>query len=117
MLNRMPFYLINVSYTNFIILLDIKCTRIYPTPYVRVGCPYGYRTGSYCNITCEPGKTLTGSDFVTCDRDPDGFYGLWNWQGGKQSTCQSKYGIYLPKFKKKSFLYDFFEMIQNSYRQ
>lgn len=67
----------------------MKCAKLYPTPFLRIECPHGYRTGSFCNISCDPGKSLTGNDFVTCDRSAAGMFGEWNWKNGKQATCKS----------------------------
>ncbi|WAQ94725.1 CRUM1-like protein [Mya arenaria] len=72
-----------------VIVRDIKCSRIYPTPYVRVICPQGYKTGSLCDIECEPGNLLKGSDNVTCEESKNGLFAYWNWQNGTQSTCKN----------------------------
>ncbi|WAR06501.1 LOW QUALITY PROTEIN: SRPX2-like protein, partial [Mya arenaria] len=71
-----------------VIVRDIKCSRIYPTPFVRVQCPNGTRTGSICEISCEPGKTLQGTSVVTWDQSAKGLYGQWNWNDDGQSTCK-----------------------------
>jgi len=74
---------------------DVKCSKLYPTPYSRIDCPYGYRTGFFCNISCDAGKTLFGSDFVVCDKSNQGLFGAWNWEGGHQTVCESKHILYV----------------------
>ena len=70
-------------------LLDVKCSKLYPTPYARIDCPFGHRTGFYCNISCDQGAIPIGSKFVVCDKSNHGLFGSWNWQGGQQTYCNS----------------------------
>jgi len=84
---------------NKIHIADVKCPKLYPTPYARIDCPYGYRTGFYCNITCDAGKTMFGSEFVVCDKSIQGLFGAWNWQGGQQTTCKSEFSLFSVRIR------------------
>ncbi|KAH3787396.1 hypothetical protein DPMN_165520 [Dreissena polymorpha] len=72
-----------------VIVRDIRCPMIYPTPYTRVSCPDGTRTGALCAISCEPGKKLLGIDSVSCEQTMDGLFGVWNWKNDTQSICEN----------------------------
>ena len=69
-------------------LADVVCSKLYPSPYSRISCPYGYRTGSVCSFSCDPGKTLVGDTVVKCDESGTRMYGVWKWGNGQQSTCK-----------------------------
>ncbi|XP_052228764.1 uncharacterized protein LOC127842990 isoform X2 [Dreissena polymorpha] len=77
-----------------VIVKDIQCHSLYSTPYMRIDCPFGYRSGFYCNISCDPGKVVKGNAFVVCDKSPKGLYGFWNWQDGQQAICQSTHSCH-----------------------
>ena len=60
---------------------------------MQISCPYGYRTGAICNISCDPGKVMVGKTEVKCEEAYGGISGTWNW-GSKQAICNGKY-IYI----------------------
>ncbi|XP_053381797.1 sushi, von Willebrand factor type A, EGF and pentraxin domain-containing protein 1-like [Mercenaria mercenaria] len=72
-----------------VIVREIRCFKLYPTPFVHIDCPHGYRTGARCDISCDPGKILNGSNDVGCNKSPAGLYGEWNWKGGQQTVCKN----------------------------
>lgn len=65
----------------------IKCPEIFPTPFQSITCPSGTRYGSICNISCEEGSKVNGTDIVVCERRIHEHFGYWTWEDNR-SFCQ-----------------------------
>lgn len=72
-----------------VVMKVIRCPNIYPTPFQNVLCPSGTKYGSICNISCELGTKINGSDKVVCEKkNPMGHpYGDWEW-GSSRPYCE-----------------------------
>lgn len=82
----------------FIIFIAITCPNIYPTPFQTVICPSGTKYGSVCNLSCEAGTKLNGTDIVVCERKNGKQFGDWTWENN-QPFCEGilKKNIYKGK--------------------
>lgn len=70
-----------------VVMKVIKCPEIYPTPFQSITCPSGTKYGSICNISCEVGSSLNGTDNVVCEKEEEKQFGYWTWED-KRSFCQ-----------------------------
>ncbi|KAH3713144.1 hypothetical protein DPMN_072929 [Dreissena polymorpha] len=75
-----------------VVVRDMKCARIYPTPFLRASCPQGVRTGATCDISCDPGTELVGNYTVSCNKSALGLYGAWAWFNNTQYFCNFTLG-------------------------
>ncbi|KAK3602544.1 hypothetical protein CHS0354_003796 [Potamilus streckersoni] len=72
-----------------VVVKEIRCHKLYPTPYMTINCPEGYKAGSYCIFICDPGKIMEGARISTCLKDPKGLFGSWSWNK-TQPTCTAE---------------------------
>lgn len=70
-----------------VVMKVIKCPKIYPTPQQTVNCSSVTTYGSICNISCEEGWKLNGTDTVECERENNTNVGYWDWADNR-SFCQ-----------------------------
>ncbi|KAL3870926.1 hypothetical protein ACJMK2_038954 [Sinanodonta woodiana] len=70
-----------------VVVKEIRCHKLYPTPYMTISCPQGYKSGSFCSFDCDYGKNLFGSRVATCKREPGKLFGLWTFDK-TQPACK-----------------------------
>ena len=56
---------------------------------MQISCPYGYRTGALCSMSCDPGKVRVGKPDVKCEEASGGLTGNWNW-GSQRPFCNGE---------------------------
>ncbi|KAL3870955.1 hypothetical protein ACJMK2_038980 [Sinanodonta woodiana] len=71
-----------------VVVKEIRCHKLYPTPYMTISCPQGYKSGSFCSFDCDYGKNLFGSRVATCKREPGKLFGLWSFDK-TQPACKA----------------------------
>ena len=68
---------------------ELRCQRLYPTPFLSISCPTGYRYGSKCEFACDVGSQLNGTIAAVCERNSDALYAAWTF-GVNQPFCKGK---------------------------
>ncbi|KAL3870958.1 hypothetical protein ACJMK2_038983 [Sinanodonta woodiana] len=71
-----------------VVVKEIRCNKLYPTPYMTISCPQGYKSGSFCSFDCDYGKNLFGSRVATCKHEPGKLFGLWTFDK-TQPVCKA----------------------------
>ena len=75
----------------------IRCPNISPRPFQKVTCPLGTNYGSICDISCEEGTILNGTDHVECKKEKKETFGHWTWENTRP-YCEGKIGFIFVYF-------------------